>query len=318
MLATLAHIQNATYTCKHEFLIGGAKTNKHADGSADGAWSVCFDQKNILTAHESLTKRCVVYSFGVGNDFSFDETMGLRGVGCAVFSFDPTMALPVHVHQPGSVIFMPLALGASDGEIAEPTDRSVAWQNGRKDSSSAKTSPRTWRVRSLESLMRSLGHARINLLKIDVEGFEWAALLQMAVAGTLDRVDQLVFEAHFFASAPHIRPLGGARAFVRTLDALHAASFRLFKSVRNNNGPLVEYSGEEPTRCCWELSYVRTGPRTTRHGSTDAAYDWSGVGPTHLLRPRHHRPGRRGSNGTREVWRHYNPYAIQHPSRRTP
>lgn len=82
------------YSCDDERSIGGAQLwGRRADGSYDGAWWVCFDQ-GVLTQ-----PGCVVYSFGIGGDWTFDTRMaqgdafGLGGsktvgVGCAVHSFD--------------------------------------------------------------------------------------------------------------------------------------------------------------------------------------------------------------------------------------
>ncbi len=256
-------LTNPTYRCASERIIGGAKLwGRRADGSYDGAWSVCFDQ-GILTA-----PGCVVYSFGIGGDWTFDEAMaqgdyfGLsgthaKGIGCSVHSFDPTMGMPAHVHQPGAVWFQPTGLASADGEQAEPLD--VAWRNRR----SVHERHHPWRVATLRTVMRELGHKRLTLLKVDVESFEWEALATAVADGTLDRVDQLLFEAHIGESYALWDASGGVAALGTLLEALANRSFALFHSTANSFANQTQLSPNgPPIASCIELSFIRTRPPT--------------------------------------------------------
>ena len=53
----------------------------------------------------------------------------------------------------------------------------------------------------LSTIMRELGHGRLTILKMDVETYEWPTLLKAIEEGVLERVDQLLFEAHFFPNS---------------------------------------------------------------------------------------------------------------------
>jgi hypothetical protein len=108
----LSNISTPTYRCSSERPIGGTLGPKkmfglRADGSPDGEWWTCFDQSGVLSAIRDVPRRrnsqtCVIYSFGVGSDWSFDEAMGtgdafnlnrrgaVPGLGCDVFAFDQT------------------------------------------------------------------------------------------------------------------------------------------------------------------------------------------------------------------------------------
>ena len=291
--AWLRHqLTTVTWHCKHKRAVGGATRLARGDGSLDGMWMVCFDQG-------VLTPGCVIYSFGIGSDWSFDEAMatgdafGLsgpprKGIGCAVHAFDPTMGLPSHVHQPGTVWFQPTALGAADGLLVEPSDPSVAWANGR-----AITGPRAprWRQARLHTLLRDNGHRRLSLLKIDIESFEWAALAAALRDGALDGVDQLLFEAHLHLSSQQLQAAGGVGAFRSVLEALDAASFRLFSSVPNpfGNSTQLGPGGGDVLPSCFELSFVRTRP-----ASNFTAPPWNGVAPSFGLSPLSVGRGRRG------------------------
>uniref|UniRef100_H2Z5M5 Methyltransferase domain-containing protein n=1 Tax=Ciona savignyi TaxID=51511 RepID=H2Z5M5_CIOSA len=71
-------VYNRTYKCNDVVEVGGKE-----DG--DGGYPLCSDAKLWVAP---TSRRCLVYSFGVGDDFSFDE--GMAGRGCEVHSFDPS------------------------------------------------------------------------------------------------------------------------------------------------------------------------------------------------------------------------------------
>ena len=121
--------------CSHVQRVGGDLRLTRRDDTYDGEWRVCLAKLP--------PKECVVYSFGVGWDWSFDDDMARR---CDVFSFDPSMDMHYH-RRPSGVTFFPYALGPRDARIAEPVDRS--W---RKD----KRVPTQWVQRSLSSIMGQL------------------------------------------------------------------------------------------------------------------------------------------------------------------
>ena len=58
-------------------------------GSGDAFWDICLD--NLYDSFESSDNNisCLVYSFGISNDYAFDLTMGR--LGCEVHMFDPTV-----------------------------------------------------------------------------------------------------------------------------------------------------------------------------------------------------------------------------------
>lgn len=75
------------YECIDLKRIGGleqlVKNAPHNLYRLDGAWFICNDKRIA-----PMPQKCVVMSFGVRDDFSFDEQMN-REYGCRTFSFDP-------------------------------------------------------------------------------------------------------------------------------------------------------------------------------------------------------------------------------------
>jgi FkbM family methyltransferase len=130
-----------------------------------------------------LGEGSVCYSGGVGDDVSFDLAL-IERHGCVVHAFDPTPRSSRHGSEVAAreprFRFHPYALAGSDGELvlhapagAEDPEAVQNWSIERAEGSSLTvTAP----SRSLRSLMAELGHDRIDLLKLDIEGAEYEVL----------------------------------------------------------------------------------------------------------------------------------------------
>ena len=77
-------------SCRLTHHLGG---HAHVDG-VDGQKAVCMDP-SVRPEKES---ECLVYSFGISNDWTFDEAM--EQMGCrVVYAFDPSMNVDNHDHS---------------------------------------------------------------------------------------------------------------------------------------------------------------------------------------------------------------------------
>ncbi|RMX44999.1 hypothetical protein pdam_00021505 [Pocillopora damicornis] len=214
--------------CSDVRRIGGLPQGPHGAPrplGPDGMWYVCFDEEVHLESGS-----CIVYSFGTGDDFSFDEKMVEHG--CRVFAFDPSMGKEDHNHSAG-VMFYNLALsdenleGQKDPPPINPFDR-----NG-------------WKTRTLNAILQELGHEKreIDILKMDIESDEWKCLRHMLSQGTLLRhVRQLDVEYHVIMLTPE-----ALRQYYSIAKWLERQGFRIFHSRRN------PYCQE-----CWEMSYINS------------------------------------------------------------
>jgi len=206
--------------------IGGLPRGPHGvprPYGPDGMWYVCFDEEVQL--HPGS---CVVYSFGIGDDFSFDEKMA--DYGCNVFAFDPSMGKDDHNHSAG-VMFYNLGLSAVNQEratnVSDPLAKSA------------------WKTRTLATIIRELGHSerKIDILKMDIESDEWKCLRHMLADGTLKSyVRQLDVEYHVIIETPEA--LRQCYSIARWLER---QGFRIFHSRRNPYCPQ-----------CWEMSYINS------------------------------------------------------------
>ena len=126
-----------------------------------------------------LGSESVCYSCGIGEDASFDLEL-IAATGCHVYAFDPTprakaYATPI-ASQEKRFHFMPYGIWSSDGPqrfYAPKRDAYVSHSIGNQQETSTYFEAD---CRSLESLMSDLGHDRIDLLKLDVEGAEYDIL----------------------------------------------------------------------------------------------------------------------------------------------
>ena len=199
-----------------------------------------MDDDNLVERMRS--RQCVVYSFGVHTGWSFDTA--IARLGCTVHAFDPSVDHPEDL-APG-VHFHAIGLSGEDGtRTAVPVSR----ENVRS----------TWEMRSLSSLAKQLQHAKVDLLKIDIEGAEWDVLEQIA-AGSLDElsVGQIVAEVHFGDS--EMRG-GGWEMEQRELDILknmQGAGWAMWRREDNEQG-YEQYRSflRGQGSCCFEVGWMR-------------------------------------------------------------
>lgn len=126
-----------------------------------------------------LNARSVVYSAGVGTDVSFDVSL-MGTYGLTVHAFDPTPGIDDWVEAQGlskEFVLHSCGLAGRDADVPffPPTREgyqsfSMVRRGGITEASA------TVPVRRVSTLMASLGHTRLDLLKMDIEGAEYEVL----------------------------------------------------------------------------------------------------------------------------------------------
>lgn len=140
-------------------------------GGAGGKW-VCDAA--------ALAAGCTVYSLGSDGEVSFEAAVGAAAPGCTIHTLDCTLT-PEKVPRnlPPRTHFHPLCMGSDDAPDAQ--------------------------FRSLRSIMRELGHTSVEVLKVDIEGFEYR-LVEALMRTFLEEGDavalpwQLLMEQHYLTN----------------------------------------------------------------------------------------------------------------------
>jgi len=188
----------------------------------DGGWDMC------LVPPYNPGSSCLVYSFGINNDFSFDDAIAKK-FQCTIRSFDPSMK--VGEHKRGEHIsFYKIGL------------------DGRNY-----VNEKNWNMLTLSSILQKFGESNstIDYLKIDIENSEWASIDSMISTGILSRVRQLALEIHVHSRLP--KDLYSS--YLR-LKALEDAGMRRWYCSRNYFKLKKTKNGFRT--CCFEIVYVNT------------------------------------------------------------
>jgi FkbM family methyltransferase len=149
---------------------------------------------------QSLNAQSVVYSFGVGDDVGWDLAM-IERFGMTVHAFDPTPASIAWVSQqslPPQFVFHDCGISNFDGELDFFPPRhagSTHYSQEPRGGLFFRAAPVAGRVERLSTIMQRLGHRRIDVLKLDVEGAEFEAIPDLVASGV--EVDQLLVEIHY-------------------------------------------------------------------------------------------------------------------------
>ncbi|MBF0107830.1 MAG: FkbM family methyltransferase [Magnetococcales bacterium] len=144
-----------------------------------------------------LNPDSIVYSFGLGEDVSFDLAM-IERYQTTVHAFDPTPRAIAWLREqslPGKFVFRPVGLADHDGAalFAPPSrERHVSYSLARSTPESS--TGVVAQVARLATLLGENGHDRCDVLKMDVEGAEYQILED--ILDTETNVRQIVLEFH--------------------------------------------------------------------------------------------------------------------------
>ena len=226
---SVQHVKRALHVlCGQDFWQSPQILSEKISLGNDGAnWCVCPN---------GLSASSIVYSFGVGEDISFDLEL-IRRFGACVHAFDPTpRSIEWVAKKLLSEKFVFHAYGVSDFDGAAKFLPPV---NPAHVSHTLLARETPWPgievpVHRLMTIMKQLGHACIDLLKMDIEGAEYAVLHDLLASGI--SVNQLLVDFH------HRWPELGPQKTKQAVRDLNSAGYRIFD---------VSPSGEE-------YSFLRT------------------------------------------------------------
>lgn len=194
-------------------------------GNRYAAWTFC---------PENLDEHAVIYSFGVGEDISFDLAL-MEHYKLQIHAFDPSPRSIEWVQKQGlseAFHFYPIGLAAQDGTIyfgesLHPGIHSLKKMDTvQENETSLKT--HLLPVNRLDTFIQELGHERIDLLKMDIEGAEYEVIEDIIHASV--PIMQVLIEFH------HRFERKGIEMTRQAISSLNEAGYSIFN---------VSASGEE-------------------------------------------------------------------------
>jgi len=139
-------------------------------GSEYGGWNVAVSQ---------LNENSIIYSFGVGEDASFDIAL-MQKYGCVIHAFDPTPRSFQWVQEqnfPPDFIMHNYGISNRDGlALFNPPENPAHVSHTLLDRLTTKDKAIEVSVKKLSTTMKELGHWKIDLLKMDIEGAEYLVI----------------------------------------------------------------------------------------------------------------------------------------------
>ncbi len=163
-------------------------------GSKYGRWAVDTTR---------LTDQTTLVSFGLGDDVTFEMEL-IERYGCRVFGFDPTPRSIEYIRKcvthPRFVSY-PYALADKNG-VLEFTLPPACAADQTSASAVASYAMDSKRIQvpclTLSTAQDRFGIQQIDILKIDIEGFEYKVIEQLIANDWISQVSQLLVEFHHF------------------------------------------------------------------------------------------------------------------------
>ncbi|XP_047489647.1 uncharacterized protein LOC125039565 [Penaeus chinensis] len=192
--------------------------------SEDGRKLMCLDERFGIQAG-----KCVVLSFGVNNEWSFEDDA--EKLGCKVYAFDPTMGMGDHQRTP-SIQFFKLGISDVEGEKKigmNPVATDFNFHKVRDSARSPSTATRTssWRL-GLEGRV-------IDYVKMDIELAELDVLRDLLDNSPrlLRNINQLAIEIHHDFQLGDFGPNSTVRKFWPFFHRLRCHGFSIMNSKVN-------------------------------------------------------------------------------------
>ncbi|XP_042884451.1 uncharacterized protein LOC122261033 [Penaeus japonicus] len=179
-------------------------------GTFDATKSVCLDEKFKISPNN-----CNVFSFGINNDFSFEDDMA--DFGCNVYAYDPTMKAIDHQRSARVKFF---ATGISNYQGTKLVGMGKSWSDGKVD--------------RFENLVRAVGMEgkAIDVVKLDVELAEVDFLQDMLFNSrhVLKNIKQIAMEIHSDLTKKNVDQITSHQVFWPYLQLMRCAGFKLMFS----------------------------------------------------------------------------------------
>jgi len=168
-----------------------------------------------------------IFSFGAGEDISFDLA-AIERFGCNVLVFDPTPKSVAWMNRqvlPEQLTFYPMGIDRADGEVrlySPPNPDHVSFSVNPTPSARRQFSI-TANVMRLESIVAQFAAGPPDIVKLDIEGFEYRVIADI-LSGPI-RPSQLLIEFHHKMYGFDISDT------VQAVNRIKTAGYRIFQCL---------------------------------------------------------------------------------------
>ncbi|CAL4065852.1 unnamed protein product [Meganyctiphanes norvegica] len=225
-----ALLETPQVVCKNLQLVGGGYYGWRDGG--EGGKLACMDPGLTIGG-----EKCLVLSFGIGADWTFDDAMD--DIGCKVYSMDPTLFLPDH-NRTDNIQFLDLGVGKERG-----------YQNITINKQVVKA-----KVDTYQGILHRLGilNSTIDYMKLDIEGAE-LDFLDDAITRwphLLHNIKQIGIEIHTSKLKGKSKKSAWQKIlkFWTYFHQLQCEKFQLVWSVANDvSSNLYQLNGQQRSGC---------------------------------------------------------------------
>ena len=148
-------------------------------------------------APDFVTKDSIVYSFGIGEDITFDREL-IALTGCQIHGFDPTpksINWLKSANPPENFMFHEYGIDSKNGDVTFFLPENPEHVSGTAvQTNDVRTNSISVPMKNLETICNELGHNKIDVLKIDIEGSEYSVIPNILSSNI--EIKQLLIEFH--------------------------------------------------------------------------------------------------------------------------